>query len=343
MQLTIYRGTKEIGGSCVEVATATTRIVLDIGLPLVDAAREPFDAKSIRNKTVEELLSQGTLPKIRGLFDNGQPPDAVLLSHSHLEAGGKSLLYSGDLRMHGRKPGMMKRLINAISPRKIDVLLMEGTHFGSENVTGTTEWDLEEEIVPHIQSATTIVMAAFSPVDLDRLVTFYRAAQRTGRTFVVDAYAALILHLVASEAKVPRPTREAGMRVYFNQAFEQRNLERIKDLFGADRIALDEILAQPKQHLMVFRPSMVELDFGGTLPAQSRCLYSYWKGYLKNPDWVSLQKQLAEVGGDFVPVHASGHIYIADLIEFVKAIAPRTVIPIHTFEPGAFCLAMCNS
>jgi len=78
-------------------------------------------------------------------------------------------------------------------------------------------------------------------------------------------------------------------------------------------------------------------SFGGTLPAQSRCLYSYWKGYLKNPDWVSLQKQLAEVGGDFVPVHASGHIYIADLIEFVKAIAPRTVIPIHTFEPGAFC------
>jgi hypothetical protein len=31
MKLIVHRGTKEIGGSCIELATATTRLVLDVG------------------------------------------------------------------------------------------------------------------------------------------------------------------------------------------------------------------------------------------------------------------------------------------------------------------------
>ena len=44
MKLTIHRSTKEIGGSCVEISTGTTRLVLDLCLPLVDINREPFDS-----------------------------------------------------------------------------------------------------------------------------------------------------------------------------------------------------------------------------------------------------------------------------------------------------------
>jgi ribonuclease J len=49
------------------------------------------------------------------------------------------------------------------------------------------------------------------------------------------------------------------------------------------------------------------------------------------------------VGGDFIPAHASGHIYIKDLIEFVRAVNPRTVVPIHTFEPEEFRKHFANS
>ena len=81
---------------------------------------------------------------------------------------------------------------------------------------------------------------------------------------------------------------------------------------------------------------MTALDFGGKLPERVRVLYSYWQGYLKNPDWVQLQRQVVEVGGDFIPAHASGHIYTSDLRELVTALNPKTVVPIHTFEPGMF-------
>lgn len=253
-----------------------------------------------------------------------------------VEGDGKSLLYSGDLRNHGRKPGMMRELLEKLRDRRVDVLVMEGTHFGSDKEQGITEFELEERVVELVQTAPALVLASFSALDLDRLVTLYRSAQRTGRIFVADAYTAFVLHLVASQVRVPRPTRENGIRVYFNRSFERRNIENLQDKFQPDRIELPEILAEPKRHLMVFRPSMTALDFEGKLPHRSRCLYGYWKGYLVRKDWVELQEQLVQAEGDFIPAHASGHIYSADLITFVKAVAPVKVIPVHTFEPQAF-------
>jgi ribonuclease J len=412
MKLTIHRGSKEIGGSCIELTTATTRLVLDLGLPLVDSKRDPFDGRAALVKPLDDLKAAKVVPAVPGLFDtDNSPPDAILLSHAHLdhagllhlsrptvpiyatkgtskamlaaavfagqkeldrerfrevvsrqsfqagdcritplavdhsifgsvaflvEAGGKVLLYSGDLRNHGRKPGMMRDLLEQVKERPVDVLVMEGTHFGSDKEQGITEFELEEKVVELIQTAPALVLASFSALDLDRLVTLYRSAQRTGRIFVADAYTAFVLHLVGSEAKVPRPTRENGIRVYFNRSFERRNIENLQAKFRPDRIELSEVLDEPKRHLMVFRPSMTDLDFGGRLPHRCRCLYSYWKGYLVKPDWVELQAQLAQAEGDFIPAHTSGHIYIADLIAFVKAVAPGKVVPVHTFEPQAF-------
>lgn len=411
MQLTIYRGTREIGGSCLEVSTASTRIILDVGLPLVDIDRKSFDPKSIRGLSIQELSESKILPKVAGLFNEGKAPDCILLSHSHLdhagllhltkpeipiyatsgtskmmlagalfsqqtglerqrhreikpqepfyvgdirvlplavdhssfgsvafliESEGKRILYSGDIRMHGRKPGMIRELVAEVADKGVDLLVMEGTHFGSDRSKGQTEYELENQIADGIKTADSIVLACFSPVDVDRLVTYYRACQRSGRIFVVDAYAAFVMHLVSTEAKIPRPLNEAGIRVYFNKSFENRKLERVKQIFESNRVHLNEVLASPDRFVMVFRPSMLDLDFEGVLPSLSRCFYSYWKGYLERNDWVELQKSLSEVGGEFLTAHTSGHIYIEDIIDFVGAIKPKQIVPIHTFEPKRF-------
>lgn len=412
MELTVHRGTREVGGSCVEVKSGATRLILDVGLPLVDADRAPFDSLRALRSTRDELIAAGTIPPVPGLFAGGaEPPDAILLTHAHLdhsglvqhsrpevpvyttrgtskmllagavfanrpslvrdrhrpvtpgvpfrvgeftvtpfavdhsafasvafllEAGGKALLYSGDLRRHGRKPGMIRTLVEQVAPRNIDVLLIEGTHLGGEMDQGISEFDLEERVVGLVRTAPALVLAAFSPQDVDRLVTLYRAARRTDRVLVADAYAAFVLHLVAGEAHIPRPDRDKGIRVYHNAAFRRRSIENLTRLFEPDRIELDEVLAAPEKHLMAFRPSMTALDFGGRLPPRVRVLYSYWAGYLKNPDWVELQRRVAETGGDFVRAHASGHIYVADLVELVKALNAKAVVPVHTFEPQLF-------
>ena len=411
MQLTIHRGTREIGGSCVEVQTESTRIIIDVGLPLVDQDRQPFDRDTIRGKELADLVRGKTAPPVPGLFTNGSPPDAILLSHAHLDhvgllgfvpetipvystsgtskmmlagsvfagqtrlgqeqqrtikpnepfsigdmeitpfpvdhscfgavafliaCNGKSLLYSGDLRFHGRKPGMIKSLINEVAPRNIDALVMEGTHFGSKRPERKTEYELEDEICQQIKRASGLVLASFSPIDVDRLVTYYKATIKSGRTFVVDAYTAFVMHLVKSEIPIPDPGSADGIKVYFNKSFARRNIDKISKLFEANRIGFDEILGAQSQNVLCFRPSNLRLDFDNQLPGGSTLFYSYWHGYLGKPDWQSVQEHLKITNGQFIKAHSSGHIYIEDIVKFVNGINARTVIPIHTFEPKTF-------
>jgi ribonuclease J len=63
MKIVIHRGTQEIGGSCVELKTKNTRLLIDFGLPLVENDNRGFDLKAIIDKKI----------------------DGILISHSHLD------------------------------------------------------------------------------------------------------------------------------------------------------------------------------------------------------------------------------------------------------------------
>ncbi len=86
MKLTIHRGTHEVGGSCAELSSDSgeTRIVLDVGMPLVARDRTPFEWRSYKDLTQEQLMGKGILPSVDGLYAVQQPSvAAVLLSHAH--------------------------------------------------------------------------------------------------------------------------------------------------------------------------------------------------------------------------------------------------------------------
>lgn len=416
MRITIHRGTHEIGGNCIEVATDLSRIILDVGMPLFNEDREPHDTAALRRQSTDQLRQSGVLPKVPGLFDESNSrPDAILLSHAHedhtgllghshpdipiyasvgtskmmlagakfagqpslprarqrdltsgqpaqigeftitpysvdhsiyggqaflIEAAGKTVLYSGDLRLHGRKPGMHRALVEAVKTRNIDLLLMEGTHIGHPDHRGPNEYDLEDQIAESIQSAPGLALASFSPQHVDRLVGFLRATKKSGRVFVADAYTAFVMHLIASETPIPRPESTEWVKVFFPKFFEEsyrrKQLENHFVLMSPARIGMDEIRANPSRYVMLFRPSMLESDFGGSLPERSRCLYSRWEGYLERPDSQAVTHALENVGGDLIKVHTSGHIHTGDIADLIQQINAKQVTPIHTFEPERF-------
>jgi len=86
MQLTIHRGTHEIGGSCVELCSnlEKTRIVIDVGMPLVTPDMLPFEWRHYKDLSQEQLLKQQILSTVGGLYSHQKPSiAAVVLSHAH--------------------------------------------------------------------------------------------------------------------------------------------------------------------------------------------------------------------------------------------------------------------
>jgi len=88
MNLTIHRGSQEVGGSCVELAINESRIVIDIGMPLVDQLGKRFDFSEYKNLSGPELVSKKILPELPGFYrwdDSRENIDGLLVSHAHLD------------------------------------------------------------------------------------------------------------------------------------------------------------------------------------------------------------------------------------------------------------------
>jgi len=101
MNFKIHRGTKEIGGSCVEVWTSDTRIIIDMGMPLVDENREQFNFDKYKKLDINELMKQKILPDIEGIYDSKNIlVEGILISHSHLDHFGLMNYVSKDIKTY---------------------------------------------------------------------------------------------------------------------------------------------------------------------------------------------------------------------------------------------------
>ncbi len=123
MKFKIHRGTKEIGGSCVEVWTASTRILLDFGMPLVNKDKSEFDFGKYKNWTVEELIAHGVLPDIKGLYDEKDKMiDGVIISHPHQDHFGLINFIHKNTQFHlGEATHKLIKISNIFTPQEIHI------------------------------------------------------------------------------------------------------------------------------------------------------------------------------------------------------------------------------
>lgn len=123
-----------------------------------------------------------------------------------VEADEQRLFYTGDIRAHGRKGSLFEQLIDN-PPADIDVLLMEGTHVrpdpDHDDAKFQTESDLEAQLAGLATEADGALVVFGSAQNLDRVVTVFRAAKRSGRTFVTDLYGATVA--AATRDTIPQP------------------------------------------------------------------------------------------------------------------------------------------
>lgn len=121
MKFKIHRGTKEIGGSCVECWTENTRILIDFGMPIVDNDGKEFDFSQYKSLSSKELVSEGVLPNIKGLYDNSESIiDGVIISHPHQDHYGLVNYINNDMQYYlGEATLKIIELNNLFTPQEI--------------------------------------------------------------------------------------------------------------------------------------------------------------------------------------------------------------------------------
>lgn len=134
MKFIIHRGTQEIGGSCIEVCTKNTRILIDFGMPLVDKNGNQFNFYPYRNFTQQELIKVGILHDIEGLYpDTDKLIDGIIISHAHQDHIGLLPLVHPDIHYYlGEATHDIIKLGNTFNHKNVNI--QNHTYFKSSKL-----------------------------------------------------------------------------------------------------------------------------------------------------------------------------------------------------------------
>ena len=282
------------------------------------------------------------------------------------------MVYTGDLRLHGSQGDRTRHFIAEARALKPRVLLCEGTRTprrGAETEPEpptVTEAEVEANAERVVRGEQGLVVADFGPRNVERLQVFLNVARATDRYLVIlakDAYLLDAMHLI--DKSIPTPETEPRLRVYDDLKsspglWERLVRERHKDAL----VRPEDIHAHQDRFILCFSfwdvKNLIDIaPRGGTYVYSSSEAYTeeqqldIWRlrNWLQHFELrgVGLPK-VSGPGGEDMPqfeegeatLHASGHASASDLVALAKEIAPRTLIPIHTENPGFFLDALRN-
>jgi ribonuclease J len=394
MNLTIHRGTNQIGGTSLEFATDTTRILLDLGLPLDYSCKSIEEQKSIVEQAkdwtvgVDAIFISHYHQDHHGLLSKVQPgvpvfvtagtekmfkmnavfmkpyvssienllivePEriqspaipvqigdiivtAFTVDHSAYDAcafliqsGSKSILYSGDLRLHGVKGSLYRKL-----PRNVDYLVLEGTNIEKCKVVQTEKRTKEELIELFNENLYSLNFIWCSGQNIDRLVNIFSASRATRKTMVVDVYVAAVLQEIHQlNDKIPS-VESHGIKVLYTHGSNDDDQAEYYLRFNKNRILPSEIKQNPDRFVVVIRPSMLPFLKAQLTVPTANIVTSLWKKYEETEmdffNWVDQQ------GYNRKHIHTSGHADRESLAMIAEFINPKKIIPMHTENKEEF-------
>lgn len=310
-----------------------------------------------------ETIRIGNMAVEAFYIDHSLPGACAFIIHTSAGA----VVYTGDLRLRGRRREDTERFVAAARAAKPRYLLCEGslidkTHVGSEDdvVDALCEFSKDKKLI----------LAVWPPRDIDRLVSFYKASRRIKRKLVIDARQAYLLDSFVGEPgrNLGYPTSHSSViRIYMpKKAAGTLDSEFPEDVWKKDyynweksyiehknRIMIDEIKKNPQDYIMFLSGTspneLVELDpprgsgyirsvpepYTDEMELGERRLLNVLNKYdLIADEGKSGLYTKGETG--ITQVHVTGHMSLKETEWLVNEINPGVLIPIHTLYPEDF-------
>lgn len=276
---------------------------------------------------------------------------------SLIETEDIQILYTGDIRFHGRVNPDLSQLYG-LSP---DIMICEGTNI--EETEPDNEKEVQQNIQDLISETEELVMVSFAWKDLERYETIRDAAISEGRIPVFDPRLAYTLarfdrdiydegasvfverceSMIYSEDDYKKAKHKAGLMDY--DLWDSKKDTRKTDTCHLEKgVYAYDLYNDPNAyvlHLDFYRfKNLLDIQPSpGSVYVRAQCepynkrmelsnerLYRWLKHFKINPENECRPYQY----------HASGHACGPDILTFIEQVKPKNVIPIHTEKPEAF-------
>ncbi len=274
-----------------------------------------------------------------------------------IETSSGWIIYSGDLRFHGKHADSTKAFMEKATELKPVALILEGTNVRRE--TNVAEHTVYENALKTISKAEGIVIADFSARDVDRLLTFLQIARDTGRKLVIlpkDAYLLKTMRLL--DGDIPDIATDPNISIYQDTVASKYPNLWMRNLFKEydhKTVLANDVQLDQGQFILCF--SFFDLNELPSINPKSGGLYLYSSSEPHDEeqeiDFRRLHKWLEhfQLKGYGLPIekdgewpipedqrglHASGHACGTDLLKIAQTISPRILIPVHTEYPGFY-------
>lgn len=267
-----------------------------------------------------------------------------------IETSSGWIIYSGDLRLHGKRSGLTRRFIEEAAKLKPRLLIIEGTNVRKD--ANISENEVYQNALKTVQSAKGLVLADFSAKDLDRLLTFLEIAKETGRKLVIlpkDAYLLKTVRLI--DSGIPDVGIDKDILIYQETTASKSPSYWLRNIFQEyykKVILADDVKSNQNQLMLSF--SFFDINELPSIQPMSGSLYVYSSsephGEEQEMDFRRLHNWLEhfnmkrfglplenngkwEIPESEKGLHASGHACGPDLLDIVREIHPEILIPVH--------------
>jgi ribonuclease J len=281
-----------------------------------------------------------------------------------IETSSGWVVYSGDLRLHGKRAKLTEAFMKEASQLQPRALILEGTNVNK--ATNIAEQEVYTNAFKAINGARGLVIADFPARDVDRLLTFLRVAKDTRRKLAIlprDAYLLKTMRLL--EPEIPDVAEETAIVLYQETTASRTPAQWLKKTYEeySSRVVLAKDVAS-NQSAFILCFSFWDLNELPSIQPQAGSLYVFSSSEPHNEEQAMDFRRLhhwlerfelrgfglpVEKNGDWeIPeeekgLHASGHACGPDLLRVVREIQPDVLIPVHSEKPEFYVDNLANS
>ncbi|MHA1116074.1 MAG: MBL fold metallo-hydrolase [Candidatus Heimdallarchaeaceae archaeon] len=271
-----------------------------------------------------------------------------------IETSEGAVVYTGDIRFHGRKYDLSWKFVEEASKYDPILMITEGTRIHEQ--TTVTELQLEDNLKRIIKEISGLVVASFPVRDFDRMQSFVNAGKENGRELVISTRQAFALDVLEKEkiddvpnldeVRVFLPSKSWG--IYDNpnypieiQMQDYSTWER-KIIEKSSTITANEIREEQESYILRVEPTELKYLLDINPKIGSRYIRS-----LTEPvdEEMEIQQQKMDNWLKFFSLypykqlHCSGHTSRKELLEMINKINPKKIVPIHTENAKDFMSA----